>query len=53
LVLIGFWPAADPYLRNQALRQATGADYYVSSLQEALDACRAAAHDATGVSAGG
>jgi hypothetical protein len=52
LVVIGFWPAVDPFLRNQVLRQATGADYYVSSLREALDACRAAAHNAPGIACG-
>lgn len=44
-VLIGIWPPGDPFLRDQASRQATGADYYVSTLREALNACLAAAHN--------
>jgi AI-2E family transporter len=43
-VLIGIWPADDPFLRDQAAREVTGADYYVSSLRETLNACLAAAH---------
>ncbi|HEY7581633.1 MAG TPA: AI-2E family transporter [Acetobacteraceae bacterium] len=38
-VIIGFWAADDPFLRNQAARREAGADYYVSTLQEALSAC--------------
>jgi predicted PurR-regulated permease PerM len=38
-VLIGFWAAHDPFLRNQAARREIGADHYVSSLREALNAC--------------
>jgi hypothetical protein len=38
-VVIGFWAADDPFLRNHAARREVGADYYVSSLQEALNAC--------------
>jgi hypothetical protein len=42
-VIIGFWGADDPFLRNQAARQEVGADTYVSSLREALNACIEAA----------
>ncbi|MBV8455852.1 MAG: AI-2E family transporter [Acetobacteraceae bacterium] len=38
-VLVGFWAAGDPFLRNQAARREIGADHYVSSLREALNAC--------------
>jgi predicted PurR-regulated permease PerM len=38
-VVIGFWAAGAPFLRNQAARREIGADYYVSSLGEALSAC--------------
>ncbi len=38
-ILIGFWAANDPFLRNQAARREIGADHYVSSLREALNAC--------------
>jgi predicted PurR-regulated permease PerM len=38
-VLVGYWAAHDPFLRNQAARRELGADRYVSSLQEALNAC--------------
>jgi predicted PurR-regulated permease PerM len=47
-VIIGFWPADDPFLRNQAARREVGADHYVSSLQEALKACMEAAEAAAG-----
>jgi predicted PurR-regulated permease PerM len=43
-VLVGIWAAGDAFLRDQASRRVTGADYYVSSLREALNACLAAAH---------
>jgi len=38
-ILVGIWAAADPFLRDQGSRQAMGADYYVGSLRETLDAC--------------
>jgi AI-2E family transporter len=38
-IVIGFWADDDAFLRNQAARREVGADYYVSSLQEALNAC--------------
>ncbi len=47
-LLVGLWPAQDPILRDHALRQAVGADDYVSTLEEAVQACLAAAQPATG-----
>jgi hypothetical protein len=41
--IIGFWAADDQFLRNQAARREVGADNYVSSLREALEACIEAA----------
>ena len=49
-ILVGLWPAEDPVLRDETRRAALGADYYVTSLREAVKACleaaRAAAPDA-------
>ncbi len=46
-VLVGIWSAADPFLKDQAAQEAVGADYYVSALGKALNAClRAARPDA-------
>jgi len=44
-VLVGIWAAGDVFLRDQASRRVIGADYYVSSLREALNACLAAVHN--------
>lgn len=38
-LLVGLWPAQDPFLRDQEQRRAVGADHYVSSLHEAVEAC--------------
>jgi hypothetical protein len=46
-LLVGLWPAQDPVLRDRHLRQVVGADYYVSTLQEAVEACLAAARQTT------
>jgi predicted PurR-regulated permease PerM len=43
LVLVGFWAAGDPFLRDQGARRAVGADHYVTSLREALNVCPNAA----------
>ena len=45
-VLIGLWPQEDVILRDVRLRTALGADYYTSSLREAVEACLDAARDA-------
>lgn len=42
-LLIGLWPTQDPILRDPDLRRELGADYCVSSLREAVEACLAAA----------
>lgn len=38
-VLIGMWPAEDLALQNPAIQAAVGADYYTSSLGQAVTAC--------------
>jgi hypothetical protein len=38
-VLVGLWPAEDAVLKDQSLRKQVGADEYVSSLREAVQAC--------------
>ena len=52
-ILVGLWPAGDAILNDRDLRQAVGADYYVSTLREAVENCVAAArHGAPGFVAG-
>jgi hypothetical protein len=41
------WPADDAVLRDDDLRAAIGADYYVTSLREAVAACLEVAHKAS------
>lgn len=50
-VLVGLWPTEDPVLRDKQIRTAIGADYYVSSLREAVDACAAQARKQPAASA--
>ena len=38
-ILIGLWPDGAPALQDERMRAAIGADHYVASLQEAVDAC--------------
>ncbi|MCJ2062762.1 AI-2E family transporter [Methylobacterium sp. J-088] len=45
-VLVGLWPAGEKVLTDAALRREVGADMYVSSLSEAVEACLAAAAEA-------
>ena len=45
-VLVGLWPGGE-ILHDERLRAAVDADYYVSSLQEAVEACLEAAHKAS------
>jgi predicted PurR-regulated permease PerM len=45
-VLVGLWPAGEPIHQDERLRTAVGADYYTSSLHEAVEACLEAAHKA-------
>ncbi|WP_407168700.1 AI-2E family transporter [Bradyrhizobium sp. ORS 111] len=38
-ILVGLWPADEEVLQNDKTRAEVGADYYVTSLREAVDAC--------------
>ena len=38
-VLVGVWPAEDAILADERLRKAVGADYYTTSLHDAVEAC--------------
>ena len=38
-ILVGLWPADDPFLAATDLRGMTGADHYVSTLREAVTLC--------------
>jgi hypothetical protein len=38
-LLVGLWPAEDAVLTDPAMRTQIGADHYVSSLREAVEAC--------------
>ena len=42
-VLVGLWPAEDAVLREDRVRAVIGADYYATSLREAVGFCAAAA----------
>jgi predicted PurR-regulated permease PerM len=46
VILVGIWPEDDPFLKDQTARRQVGADIYVSSLREAVNACLSAAHGA-------
>jgi hypothetical protein len=46
--LIGLWPQEDVILADVRLRKALGADYYTSSMREAVEACLEAARIAAG-----
>ncbi len=45
-ILVGLWPSEDETLRDDRVRAVIGADYYTSSLQEAVETCLHAAHTA-------
>jgi predicted PurR-regulated permease PerM len=45
-VLVGLWPVGEAILQDERLRVAVGADYYASSLQEAVEACLTVARTA-------
>ncbi len=49
-ILVGLWPSDDAVLVDEALRQSIGADYYVTSLREAVEACLKAAYAASSAS---
>lgn len=38
-ILVGLWPSTDPILRDERVRAATGADHYVTSFHDAVEAC--------------
>jgi predicted PurR-regulated permease PerM len=38
-VLVGVWPAEEAILADERLRKAVGADYYTTSLHDAVEAC--------------
>jgi hypothetical protein len=42
-ILVGLWPLDDPILKDSELREELGADYYVASLRDAVNACLEAA----------
>jgi hypothetical protein len=42
-VLVGLWPAEDSVLKDERIRAVIGADYYTTSLREAVNACVEAA----------
>jgi hypothetical protein len=42
-ILVGLWPATDPVLKDPALRSEIGADYYTTTLHEAVQICVEAA----------
>ena len=43
-ILVGIWPSEAEVLSDKRLRGVIGADYYTSSLREAVEACVEAAH---------
>jgi hypothetical protein len=47
-LLVALWPADHPAMSDQKVRAALSADEYVTSLQDAVNACLKAAHDAAG-----
>jgi predicted PurR-regulated permease PerM len=48
-ILVGLWPMQDAILKDSALRRDIGADYYTTSLREAVTACVDAARNAAAV----
>ncbi|HET8995928.1 MAG TPA: AI-2E family transporter, partial [Acetobacteraceae bacterium] len=51
-VMVGLWPAEAEILKDDRLRAALGAEYYASSLREAVEGCLdAATHDVPAVDA--
>jgi hypothetical protein len=46
-LLLGLWPAQDTDLVDGNLRRTLGADFYATSLREAVRTCLAEAHQAT------
>ncbi len=46
-ILVGLWPSEDDVLGSDRVRAVIGADYYSTSLREAVNACVEAAHKAS------
>ncbi|MBL6457722.1 AI-2E family transporter [Belnapia sp. T6] len=46
-ILVGLWPAEEAVLTDQKVQHFLGADYYTTSLREAVTACLDAAHKAS------
>jgi predicted PurR-regulated permease PerM len=44
-ILVGLWPAEDSVLKDERIRALVGADYYTTSLREAVNACVQAASE--------
>jgi hypothetical protein len=44
-VLVGLWPVDDAALKDDSIRNAIGADYFTTSLREAVDTCVRVAHE--------
>ena len=47
-LLVGLWPSQDPTLKDRDVQRSIGADYFTSSLAEAVSSCANAADAATG-----
>jgi hypothetical protein len=43
-VLVGLWPAEDEVIKDKQVQRLVGADYYVTSLRDAMQACMSQAH---------
>jgi len=43
-ILVGLWPSEDAVLKDDRVRAVIGADYFTTSLREALDTCIVVAH---------
>jgi hypothetical protein len=43
-VLVGLWPSEDIVLKDDRVRAVIGADYFATSLREAVDTCVEVAH---------
>jgi hypothetical protein len=42
-ILVGLWPAEDSVLKDERIKAVIGADYYTTSLRDAVNACVEAA----------
>ncbi|MBV8086182.1 MAG: AI-2E family transporter, partial [Chloroflexi bacterium] len=45
-LLVGFWSSDDSFVRDEGLQRAIGANFYVTSLHDAVEACLEVAHAA-------